>query len=231
MPEVQWYYARNDQQFGPVSAAELKQLADAGRLAPDDLLWREGMDAWSTAINLRGLFTSETPADTPTARAAIWPTPQSSAPHSSAPQSSAPPATPERRPAAQGVPLRSVLRATQLILWSMCVLVVLAGVVLFTRAFLIANEPNEEAAAAAVFATFFIAAYVLARSGEKLSRLLLTRCRRANCPHENRGAFHRHPRLPQPLSPQALSPQPAISSSAAANAPKVPSLKSTKRAS
>ena len=42
MPEVQWYYARNDQQFGPVSAAELKQLADSGKLPPDDLLWHEG---------------------------------------------------------------------------------------------------------------------------------------------------------------------------------------------
>jgi hypothetical protein len=60
----------------------------------------------------------------------------------------------------------------------MCVLVVLVGVVLFTRAFLIAEDPTQEAAAAAVFATFFIAAYVLARSGEKLARLLLARARR-----------------------------------------------------
>jgi hypothetical protein len=60
----------------------------------------------------------------------------------------------------------------------MCVLVVLAGVVLFTRAFLVARSPQEEAAAAAVFVTFFIAAYVLARSGEKLARLLLARARR-----------------------------------------------------
>ena len=60
MPEVQWYYARNDQQFGPVSAAELKQLADGGKLSPDDLLWREGMDSWNTAINLRGLFSDDT---------------------------------------------------------------------------------------------------------------------------------------------------------------------------
>ncbi len=48
MAEVQWYYARNDQQFGPVSAAELKQLAEAGRLSPDDLLWRGRMEQWTT---------------------------------------------------------------------------------------------------------------------------------------------------------------------------------------
>ena len=56
MPDVQWYYARDDQPMGPVSASELKQLAEVGELKPDDLLWREGMDEWTTAINLRGLF-------------------------------------------------------------------------------------------------------------------------------------------------------------------------------
>ena len=34
---------------------------------------------------------------------------------------------------------------------------------------------TEEAAAAAVFATFFIGAYVLARCGEKLAQILLRR--------------------------------------------------------
>ena len=48
-------------------------------------------------------------------------------------------------------------------------LVVLIGVVLFTRAFLQAENPDREATAAAVFATFLLAAYVLARAGEKLS--------------------------------------------------------------
>jgi ABC-type Co2+ transport system permease subunit len=162
MAEVQWYYARDDQQFGPVSAIELKQLADDGRLAPDDLLWREGMDTWATAINLRGLF-AEAPA-TPNAKIAaptamITPAVR---PHHDANVPSAAPAS-----------LRFILRATQIMLWSMCVLVVLSGIVLFTRAFLIAKGPAEEAAAAAVFATFFLGAYVLARCGEKLSRLLL----------------------------------------------------------
>ncbi len=47
------------------------------------------------------------------------------------------------------VSLRPILRTTQILLWSMCVLVVLVGVVLFTRAFLIADDRSEEAAAAA----------------------------------------------------------------------------------
>ena len=125
--------------------------------------------SWSTAINLRGLFTSEATANTPTADQSATISP---------PAPVAPPPTAPAPVAAQGVSLRPILRTTQILLWSMCVLVVLAGTVLFTRAFLIAEDPSEEAAAAAVFATFFIAAYVLARSGEKLARLLLDRARR-----------------------------------------------------
>src|SRR5262249_40367705 len=75
----------------------------------------------------------------------------------------------------QGIALRGVLRTTQLLLWTTCVLVVLVGMVLFTRAFLKAETAAEEASAAAVFATFFIGAYVLARCGEKLSGILLRR--------------------------------------------------------
>jgi hypothetical protein len=127
------------------------------------------MDAWATAINLRGLFTAEAPANTPPpAPPAVLAPPEPAA---------APPRV-KAAPVGGGVSLRPILRTTQIVLWSMCVLVVLAGVVLFTRAFLVARSPQEEAAAAAVFATFFIAAYVLARSGEKLARQLLARARR-----------------------------------------------------
>jgi hypothetical protein len=170
MAEVQWYYARNDQQFGPVSASELKVLADAGRLAPDDLLWREGMEQWATAVNLKGLFVDEPEDSTPV------PVSQPAVTRPLAPQPRLSTVRPPR-PLAPRAALHGVLRTTQLILWTTCVLVVLAGMVLFTRAFLKAKTPTEEATAAAVFATFFLGAYVLARSGEKLSRLLLARRR------------------------------------------------------
>jgi hypothetical protein len=162
MAEVLWYYARNDQQFGPVSATELKQLVEAGRLSPDDLLWREGMDAWTTAINMRGLFADDPSAGTSKSVSSISQRAASNA----------------NRAAAESASLGALLRATQVILWGMCVLVVLAGVVLFTRAFLAAKSPAEEAAAGAVFSTFFIGAYVLARCGEKLSNLLSEIARR-----------------------------------------------------
>ncbi len=168
MAEVQWYYARNDQQFGPVSAAELKQLAEVGRLSPDDLLWREGMEQWTTAVNLRGLFAAEEVASIPSA------TPKPVAEQSRSEVRTTPAPASPRLPS-QGIGLRGVLRATQLLLWTTCVLVVLVGMVLFTRAFLAAEDATAEASAAAVFATFFIGAYVLARCGEKLAQILLRR--------------------------------------------------------
>ncbi len=180
MAEVQWYYARDNQQYGPVSASELKQLVEAGRLSPDDLLWREGMEAWATAINLRGLFNNDgsaagvkvaTAVSSQTAVASGAPTPAAPAmrarPGESASLVSAAPRSP-----------RAVLRTTQTILWLLCVFVVLVGVVLFTRAFMRATNATEEASAGAVFSTFFIAAYVLARSGEKLCRLMVNYTRR-----------------------------------------------------
>jgi len=56
MAAAEWYYAHDGQQAGPISALELKQLADAGRLRPDDLVWQEGMKDWTPARKVKGLF-------------------------------------------------------------------------------------------------------------------------------------------------------------------------------
>jgi len=61
MAPVEWYYAQDDKQIGPVSASEMKRLADAGILKPDDLVWREGMGEWIPASNVKGLFDEEIP--------------------------------------------------------------------------------------------------------------------------------------------------------------------------
>ena len=66
----------------------------------------------------------------------------------------------------------------QAFLWGTCVVVVLFGVALFTVSFLRAKDATESASAAAVFVTFFVAAYVLARAGEKASQLILAYLRR-----------------------------------------------------
>ena len=53
-----WFYSSNGQQHGPISAAQLKQLADGGTIGPDDLVCQEGSDQWVAAKRLKGLFTT-----------------------------------------------------------------------------------------------------------------------------------------------------------------------------
>lgn len=52
----QWYYTRQGQRVGPVSPGQLKQLATAGELAADDLVWKQGMASWTPAKDIKGLM-------------------------------------------------------------------------------------------------------------------------------------------------------------------------------
>lgn len=52
----QWFYVKDGQQYGPVTLAQLKQLATSGRLRRDDLLWSEGMGNWSPASQVLEVF-------------------------------------------------------------------------------------------------------------------------------------------------------------------------------
>lgn len=47
---TQWYLARDGQQFGPLSDAELAKFIDLGHLQPNDLLWRDGFPDWRPAL-------------------------------------------------------------------------------------------------------------------------------------------------------------------------------------
>jgi hypothetical protein len=49
---LQWYVARDQQEYGPVSGAELEELIKLGHLQPTDLLWREGFPNWRSALVL-----------------------------------------------------------------------------------------------------------------------------------------------------------------------------------
>ncbi|MFV1966904.1 MAG: DUF4339 domain-containing protein [Pirellulaceae bacterium] len=60
MPDPVWYYARGDVEKGPLSAAQIKALAAAGKIRPDDYVWKEGMDHWLPAGEVRELFSVET---------------------------------------------------------------------------------------------------------------------------------------------------------------------------
>ena len=43
---MEWHYAENGQQRGPVSRQELEELVRAGRLPRTSLVWRQGMTDW-----------------------------------------------------------------------------------------------------------------------------------------------------------------------------------------
>ncbi len=59
MSGVEWFFARDNKQQGPVSAAELRQLSQTGQLRQEDLVWREGMPDWLPAGKVKGLFEDE----------------------------------------------------------------------------------------------------------------------------------------------------------------------------
>jgi hypothetical protein len=46
----QWFLAREGQQFGPISEAEMSKLVELGHLQPTDLLWRDGFPDWRPAM-------------------------------------------------------------------------------------------------------------------------------------------------------------------------------------
>jgi hypothetical protein len=48
--QTQWYLAREGQQFGPISEAELAKFIELGHLQPNDLVWREGFPDWRPAL-------------------------------------------------------------------------------------------------------------------------------------------------------------------------------------
>lgn len=50
--QVQWFLAREGQQYGPLSDAELGKFVELGHLQPNDLLWREGFPDWRPALVL-----------------------------------------------------------------------------------------------------------------------------------------------------------------------------------
>jgi TM2 domain-containing membrane protein YozV len=63
----EWYYSVGGDRQGPVAAAELKKLADAGTLKPTDLVWKDGMADWSPAKSIKGLFAAAAGAAAPAA--------------------------------------------------------------------------------------------------------------------------------------------------------------------
>ncbi len=60
---MQWYYAENGKQQGPVEFEQLQGLAQNGRLKPDDLVWNASMgNQWAKARSVADLFAPTPPA-------------------------------------------------------------------------------------------------------------------------------------------------------------------------
>ena len=45
----QWHYCKGEQRLGPITDKELQVLAQSGLLQPSDLVWTDGMAAWTPA--------------------------------------------------------------------------------------------------------------------------------------------------------------------------------------
>ena len=57
--KIRWLYRQGNKTFGPVSSSELKQLANAGELKPDDLVSKDGTEKWAKAKNVKGLISMQ----------------------------------------------------------------------------------------------------------------------------------------------------------------------------
>lgn len=62
MADVEWYYGKGGQKFGPVSQGDIQNLIVTGQLSAEDFVWRAGFDNWikaGTAPEFRALLSNE----------------------------------------------------------------------------------------------------------------------------------------------------------------------------
>ncbi len=64
-----WYFSCDGETFGPVTLAELQQLADEGTLEPGDLVWSAGMADWQPAFRVPAVRFPEMPPPLPVSSA------------------------------------------------------------------------------------------------------------------------------------------------------------------
>ena len=51
---AEWFFSDGDARQGPVTEDELKRLLAGGRVAPTDLVWKDGMPDWVEARTMTG---------------------------------------------------------------------------------------------------------------------------------------------------------------------------------
>ena len=52
----EWYYTKEGQQQGPVNLGTLRDMAEDGRLRPQDMVWNSSMSDWTPASEVGGIF-------------------------------------------------------------------------------------------------------------------------------------------------------------------------------
>ena len=62
-----WYTASDGRQTGPVSEGDLQALIAAGSVRPSDMVWREGLSAWTSAASAFNRATEPPPLGHPPA--------------------------------------------------------------------------------------------------------------------------------------------------------------------
>ena len=73
MSDGQWFYSdAQQQQQGPITFAQLQQMAASGQIQPTSLIWNEGMSNWTPANQVNDIFNS---APSPGAPAPAAPNP------------------------------------------------------------------------------------------------------------------------------------------------------------
>jgi hypothetical protein len=70
-PQIEWYLAREGQQYGPLTDPEMQKLVELGHLRLTDLVWRQGFPDWrpaSVVFPMRPTTPAPTPAAPPSER-------------------------------------------------------------------------------------------------------------------------------------------------------------------
>lgn len=76
----QWYYLKAGVRTGPISTAELQQLAAAGMIQPTDTIWKEGVENGALASRFKNLFpAAPLQPEAPPPAAAAAPSPEQQA--------------------------------------------------------------------------------------------------------------------------------------------------------
>ena len=68
---TEWFVQKNSQRVGPFTPQQLREMVQQSKLAPDDLVWRNGLDKPVRARKVQGLFEQVVPTPTQISAPAI----------------------------------------------------------------------------------------------------------------------------------------------------------------